>query len=124
MFGRDDKQDIDTLIGKTSRIQGDVVFEGGLHLDGSVAGNVRAAGGPESTLSVSEHGSIEGSVEVPNVVLNGLVKGDIVASGRVVLGAGARVQGNVRYGVIEITLGAEIQGKLAPLPSVAAVKTA
>lgn len=124
MFGRDQKQAIDTLIGKTSRVQGDVQFEGGLHLDGSVAGNVRAEGDADSTLSVSEHGSIEGSVEVPNVVLNGLVKGDILATGRVVLGAGARVQGNVRYGVIEITLGAEIQGKLSPLPGVAAVKSA
>jgi cytoskeletal protein CcmA (bactofilin family) len=124
MFGRDQKQAIDTLIGKTSRVQGDVEFQGGLHLDGSVAGNVRAQGGDEATLSVSEHGSIEGSVEVPNVVLNGIVKGDILATGRVILGSGARVQGNVRYGVIEITLGAEIQGKLSPLPSVAAVKTA
>jgi len=124
MFGRDSKQAIDTLIGKTSRVQGDVEFAGGLHLDGSVAGNIRAAAGDDSTLSVSEHGSIEGSVEVPNVVLNGYVKGDILASGRVVLGAGARVQGNVRYGVIEITLGAEIQGKLSPLPGVAAAKTA
>jgi len=124
MFAREPKQAIDTLIGKTSRVEGDVEFAGGLHLDGSVAGNVRAKGGPDSTLSVSEHGSIEGSVEVPNVVLNGSVKGDILASGRVVLGSGARVQGNVRYGVIEITLGAEIQGKLSPLPGVAAVKTA
>jgi cytoskeletal protein CcmA (bactofilin family) len=56
--------------------------------------------------------------------LNGLVKGDILASGRVVLGAGARVKGDVRYGVIEITLGAEIQGRLSPLPGMAAVKTA
>jgi cytoskeletal protein CcmA (bactofilin family) len=124
MFSRDPKQAIDTLIGKTSRVQGDVVFAGGLHLDGSVAGNVRAQGGEDSTLSVSEHGSIEGSVEVPNVVLNGLVTGDILASGRVVLGAGARVKGDVRYGVIEITLGAEIQGRLSPLPGMAAVKTA
>jgi cytoskeletal protein CcmA (bactofilin family) len=125
MFAREPKQAIDTLIGKTSRVQGDVEFAGGLHLDGSVAGNVRARNGAaDSTLSVSEHGSIEGSVEVPNVVLNGCVKGDILASGRVVLGSGARVQGNVRYGVIEITLGAEIQGKLSPLPGVAAVKTA
>jgi cytoskeletal protein CcmA (bactofilin family) len=124
MFSRDPKQAIDTLIGKTSRVQGDVMFAGGLHLDGSVAGNVRAQGGEDSTLSVSEHGSIEGSVEVPNVVLNGLVTGDILASGRVVLGAGARVKGDVRYGVIEITLGAEIQGRLSPLPGMAAVKTA
>ena len=119
MFGRDSRQNgrIDTLIGKAARVQGDVEFAGGLHLDGRVAGNVRSDNDPAATLSVSETGSIEGSVEVPHVMLNGTVKGDILARERVVLGARARVQGNVHYGVIEMTLGAEIKGKLMPLPS-------
>jgi cytoskeletal protein CcmA (bactofilin family) len=125
MFGRDSKTNarIDTLVGKSARVQGDVEFTGGLHLDGRVAGNVRADGDPTATLSVSETGSIEGSVDVPNVMLNGGVKGDIVARDRVVLGAKARVQGNVHYGIIEMTLGAEIKGKLVPLPNAAATTT-
>ncbi len=125
MFGRDSKQStrIDTLIGKAASVAGDVEFAGGLHLDGRVAGNVKADGDPASALSVSEHGSIEGSVDVPNVMLNGSVKGDIYAAGRVILGARARVLGNVHYGVIEMTLGAEIKGKLVPLPSAAAATT-
>jgi cytoskeletal protein CcmA (bactofilin family) len=122
MFNRDSRQTprIDTLVGKAAKVNGDVEFEGGLHLDGRVAGNVRAMGPPGASLSVSEHGSIEGSVEVPNVTLNGSVKGDIYATERVILGPRARVQGNVHYGVIEMTLGAEIKGKLVPLPSVPA----
>jgi cytoskeletal protein CcmA (bactofilin family) len=113
MFGRDSKQArIDTLIGKASRVHGDLDFAGGLHLDGSIAGNVRADPSADSSLSVSESGSIEGNVEARNVMLNGTVKGDILARQRVVLGATARVQGNVYYGVIEMTLGAQIMGKL------------
>jgi cytoskeletal protein CcmA (bactofilin family) len=113
IFSRDPKQArIDTLIGKASRVNGDVEFAGGLHLDGSVAGNVRATPSEGSSLSVSESGSIEGTVEAYNVTLNGTVKGDIVARERVVLGATAKVQGNVYYGVIEMTLGAQIMGKL------------
>jgi cytoskeletal protein CcmA (bactofilin family) len=119
MFGRDSKVNgrIDTLVGKTAKVQGDVEFTGGLHLDGRVAGNVRTDGDPTATLSVSETGSIDGNVEVPTVMLNGVVRGDILARERVVLGATARVQGNVQYGVIEMTLGAEIKGKLVPLPN-------
>jgi cytoskeletal protein CcmA (bactofilin family) len=45
-------------------------------------------------------------------MLSGTVRGDIVARERVVLGATAKVQGNVYYGVIEMTLGAQIMGKL------------
>jgi cytoskeletal protein CcmA (bactofilin family) len=119
MFSRESKQVIDTLVGKAARVNGDVEFEGGLHLDGHVAGNVRCVGAPGGSLSVSESGSIEGSVEVPNVTLNGSVRGDIYATERVVLGPRARVHGNLHYGVIEMTLGAEIKGKLVPLPSAA-----
>jgi cytoskeletal protein CcmA (bactofilin family) len=116
MFNRDSKPlRIDTLIGKWVRVHGDVEFAGGLHLDGQVAGDVRAASQAATSLSVSDTASIEGTVEVTDLVLHGTVRGDIVARGRVVLGASARVEGNVYYGVIEMTLGAQITGKLVRL---------
>lgn len=127
MFSRDSRPPrIDTLIGKGVRVQGDIDFLGGMHLDGAIAGNVRSDPAPDSTLSVSETGSIEGSVDVPNVILQGQVRGDIRGAERVVLGATARVEGDVYYGVIEMTLGAQIMGKLvriAPaVPAGAAAK--
>jgi cytoskeletal protein CcmA (bactofilin family) len=115
MFTRDPQTRVDTLISKSVRVQGDVDFQGGLHLDGRIIGSVRADDSRESTLSVSETGFIEGSVQVPNVLLNGAVKGDIHARERVVLGATARVEGSVYYGTIEMTLGAQIKGKLVRL---------
>jgi cytoskeletal protein CcmA (bactofilin family) len=126
MFTRDSRPRIDTLIGRAARIAGDFEFEGGLHLDGRIAGNVRAAGAAagESSLSVSESGSIEGTVTVPNVELHGTVKGDIRASARLVLGGSARVEGDVYYCVIEISPGAQIMGKLVRLPGEAAATPA
>jgi cytoskeletal protein CcmA (bactofilin family) len=117
MFKRRDKSNgrIDTLIGRNASIQGDIEFAGGLHVDGCVAGSVRAAA--EGSLSVSEYGVIEGSVAAPFVVLNGRVNGDIFGSERVVLGSKAKVRGNVHYGVIEMALGAEISGNLVPVLS-------
>ncbi len=114
---------VDTLIGKTASVHGDVEFSGGLHVDGRINGNVRAAQGVAAALSVSEHGVIDGSVVAPNVVLNGHVTGDIVGSERVILGAKARVLGNVHYSVIEMALGAEITGKLVPRNAVEAANT-
>lgn len=114
---RRDLHKIDTLIGTAARLQGDIVFAGGLHVDGQIAGNVSADPSSDSTLSVSEHGRIDGAVEVPNVILEGTVKGQIHARGRVVLGPKSRVEGDVYYGVIEMTLGAEIMGRLLPLPA-------
>ena len=116
MFTRDSKPPrIDTLIGRTSRVRGDIEFQGGMHLDGQVQGAVRSDGAPGSSLSVSESGLIDGPVEVPNVLLAGSVRGDIHARERLVLGATAKVEGNVYYGVIEMTLGAQIVGKLVRL---------
>ena len=116
MFTRDPRQArIDTLIGKAARVQGDIEFKGGLHLDGRIVGGVRSDDSRDSTLSVSETGYIEGAVQVPNVVLNGTIRGDIHAIERVVLGATAKVEGNLYYGVIEMTLGAQIIGKLVRL---------
>jgi cytoskeletal protein CcmA (bactofilin family) len=103
---------IDTLIGAKTRINGDVEFVGGFHLDGYINGNVTGDSGADAFLSVSELGCIEGSVIAPNVLLNGIVKGNIDASDRVELGAKARVLGNVHYTVIETAVGAQINGKL------------
>jgi cytoskeletal protein CcmA (bactofilin family) len=118
VFNRDSKPArIDTLIARSVKINGDLEFAGGLHLDGHVGGGIRGDSREQTptTLSVSDTGSIEGPVEVTDLILHGTVRGDIVARGRVVLGATARVEGNVYYGVIEMTLGAQIEGKLVRL---------
>lgn len=107
---------IETLIGGSSRVNGDLCFKGGCHIDGIVNGGVIAEKDTDSALSVSEDGEIHGNVEVPHVVLNGLVKGDVCASARVELGPTARVIGNVYYDLIEMAIGAEINGKLVHQP--------
>jgi cytoskeletal protein CcmA (bactofilin family) len=114
MFKRKQNKDlkIDTLIGAGTRINGDVEFLGGLHLDGYINGNVSGGPNTDAILSVSEQGGIEGSVSAANVILNGIVKGDIDATLRVELGEKARVLGNVRYSAIETAVGAQINGKL------------
>ena len=119
MFGRRKQTTtrIDTLLGKTANLQGDLEFSGGLHLDGRVNGNVRSAAPDGEALSVSETGFIEGRVEVTNIVMNGTVNGDMYARERLILGGKARVNGNVYYGVIEMAPGAVITGKLIPLTS-------
>ena len=117
MFGRRKQTSIriDTLLGRTATLNGDLDFSGGLHLDGRVNGNVRSSSPDGGALSVSESGFIEGRVEVTNIVMNGTVNGDMNARERLVLGEKARVNGNVYYGVIEMAPGAVITGKLIPL---------
>jgi cytoskeletal protein CcmA (bactofilin family) len=103
---------VDTLIGRQTEILGDVRFTGGLHVDGKIKGKVDASGDKGSSLSISESGSIEGDVRVPNIVLNGQVVGDVHASGTITLAAKARVVGNVYYRILEMEGGAAVNGQL------------
>ena len=103
---------VDSLVGKKARVLGEIRFSEGLHIDGLIKGNVVSDEGKPATLSVSNSGTIEGHVKVPNVIISGVVKGDVYSSDYVELGPTARIEGDVYYGLIEMAMGAEVNGKL------------
>ena len=105
---------------RTTRIDtlGDIRFSGGLHVDGTIKGNVIADKDSRSMLSLDEKGTIEGEVSVPYVVINGVVIGDVHSGDHVELSPKARVTGNVYYNLIEMAIGAEVNGKLVHSPNV------
>lgn len=108
---------IDTLVGRNTEIDGDLSFSGGLHVDGTIRGNISAGNGPESMLSLSQHGVIKGEIRVPHVTINGTVEGDVYAEQRLELGAEARITGDVHYNLIEMTVGATVDGKMVHKPA-------
>jgi cytoskeletal protein CcmA (bactofilin family) len=103
---------VDTLVGPRVVLRGDLVFAGGLHVDGTVVGTISAEPGTEALLVVSDRGRVEGEVRVPHVVIDGTIKGDIHAPGKVELAARARVEGNIHYRLLEMAAGAEVNGRL------------
>jgi cytoskeletal protein CcmA (bactofilin family) len=115
---------ISTLIGDGTRIKGDLRFEGGCHIDGVVDGSVIADKDPDAVLTISANGFVDGSVRVPRVHLDGKVQGDVYATEKVELGATAKVNGNVHYELLEMTAGAEINGKLIHEGSQSSAKNA
>lgn len=110
---------VDTLIGQRTEIHGDIVFNGGLHIDGVIKGNIEASNDGATSLVLSDKGSIEGEVRVPHVMINGLVIGNIYASESVELAPHARITGNVYYKRIEVAMGAEVNGSLVHLDEAA-----
>jgi len=103
---------ITTVIGSGVVIQGNLKFVGGIHIDGTIHGNVSAEQDEHSTLVLSDTGLVEGDVRVPNLILNGKIVGDVLASGRVELAANARIEGTLYYKLLEMELGAEVNGQL------------
>lgn len=115
LFSKKKGLSIDTLIGEDTAIDGDLVFAGGLRLDGRVRGNVTAAPGKPSMLVVSEKGMVEGEISVGHLVLNGTVKGPVHAADLLELQPQARVLGDVRYAALEMHQGALVEGRLMPM---------
>jgi cytoskeletal protein CcmA (bactofilin family) len=103
---------IDTLIGSGSVLKGDLEFTGGLRVDGHIKGHVSAQDSNKGTLVLSESGVIEGDINVPHVVINGTVNGNIVSGGHVELQASAKVTGDIHYKGVEMELGAILNGSL------------
>jgi cytoskeletal protein CcmA (bactofilin family) len=103
---------VSTVIGRDTVITGGVEFSSGLHLDGVIRGNVTGDTESRSTLTVSELGTVEGDVRLENLILNGTVIGDVYANERVELAANARVSGTVYYRLLEMAMGAEVNGQL------------
>ncbi len=76
MFKRDKSAGVvETLIGPTVTIRGDVDFEGGLHLQGRVLGNLRMPAGGDAALEIVEGAVVEGEVRAQQASINGRVRG-------------------------------------------------
>ena len=117
MFGINNKGSkpqnrIDSLIGAGTTIEGNILFSGGLRVDGQVRGNISTAGEQSSTLVLSEQARIEGEIHVSHVVINGTIVGPLHAAEYVELQAKANVTGDVHYRTLEMQLGAVLQGRL------------
>jgi cytoskeletal protein CcmA (bactofilin family) len=103
---------IDSLIGSGTVVRGDVVFCGGLRIDGHVQGSVTTSGGEPGMLVVSEQARVDGEVKVSHVVINGCVNGPVHADDYLELQSKARIVGDLRYKTLEMQTGAVVQGRL------------
>ncbi len=113
MFGRSPKNTIDSLIGATTRIEGNIYFKGGLRIDGQIVGNVIGEPDQPSMLVISEQAKIEGEVRAAHLVVNGEVVGPLFSSEMLELQPKARISGDVSYKTLEMHGGALVSGKLA-----------
>ncbi len=102
---------VGTFIGSDTRISGDIQLVGNILLDGYLEGNDKADGN-DSKLTISERGHVKGSVVVPHLLVNGTIEGKVCVAERLEFGPKARIIGDVRYNLLEVSIGAQVDGKL------------
>ncbi len=103
---------LSSLLAQDTCIRGDVVFDGGLRVDGRIEGNVMGKSEGQGLLVLSEKGRIVGTIKVHDAVINGHVDGDLEVEHFLELQAGARITGNISYRTLKLDCGATVEGKL------------
>lgn len=101
-----ESQPVITLLNSGSRITGKLFFEGQVRIDCHVEGEILA----HSMVIIGTNGSIVAQIKAESVVIEGRVNGDVFATHRIELRAGARVLGNLCAPGIMIHDGAIFEG--------------
>ncbi len=104
---------IQTFLGPQTTLEGKLVFEGTVRLDGHFTGAVESKDG---VVIVGEKAVIHADILVDTANVSGEVRGDIRATNRIELHQPARVFGDLSAPVVLIDVGVVFDGKCTTTP--------
>ncbi|MDH4068806.1 MAG: polymer-forming cytoskeletal protein [Ignavibacteria bacterium] len=96
-----------SLVGKGSKVEGSISTDGGIRIDGTVVGEIKA----KSTAAVGEGGVVEGSLTAKSISVAGKVQGNLTATEKLTLEARSIVSGDIRAARLIVDEGAVFDGK-------------
>jgi cytoskeletal protein CcmA (bactofilin family) len=107
---------VTTLLGKGSEFEGKLSFEGTVRVDGKLSGEVFT----EDVLIVGEGAEVNAEVSVGSIVIQGTVRGNIVAKRGVEIHTPGRVRGNINTPSLFVEKGVLFDGQCQMEPGGAA----
>jgi cytoskeletal protein CcmA (bactofilin family) len=110
MNSSDSIESFDTLIGAATRIEGRMVVNKSIRLDGTIEGSIESSTDTQVTVAIGHTGLVHGDVRAHRVLVNGQVDGNIYAREKCELLETSKVKGDIHYGLLGIEHGAEILG--------------
>lgn len=96
----------ETIVGATVKIEGDLVSEGDIKVEGLVSGKIKTT----KNLFVGPMAKIEADVEAENAILAGVVKGEIKVKKGLLIQETGKVDGNISCERLAIAEGAHFSG--------------
>ncbi len=103
---------INSVIGSDISINGDIVYEGTVHIESNITGSLTAYKDKKSKLYINKSSVINGNIIATDVAINGKIHGNVYAYDLIQLGSEAFVKGDIYYKVIDMDVGAKIDGRL------------
>ncbi|MEJ2723495.1 MAG: polymer-forming cytoskeletal protein [Deltaproteobacteria bacterium] len=98
--------EINAFLGKNTDFEGKLSFKGAVRIDGYFHGEIHS----EGTLIVGQSAAVESDVYVSRIIVNGEVRGNILATERIEIHAPGKVFGNIQSPTVVIDEGVSFEG--------------
>ena len=103
---RNDASDAHTILGRESKFEGKLTFEGAVRIDGEFKGEIFT----DDVLLVGPTAEVRAELRVGSIIIHGLVEGDVYASESVEIKAPGRVRGTITTPNLTIEKGVKFDG--------------
>ena len=99
--------EINTLLGRGSEFEGKLTFEGTVRIDGTLKGEVFS----DDVLIVGEGARVEAEIDVGEIIIQGMVVGNIRAKRSIEILTPGRVKGDLSTPSLQIDKGVIFEGR-------------
>ena len=110
---------ISTFLGPDASVEGVLIFQGTIRLDGTIKGKITSSGG---TVIVGEQAVVDAEITVGTAIVMGKLNGTIDASDRIEVYPPGRITGDIQAPVIAIEEGGLFNGHCTMAPRAEPVK--
>ena len=99
-------KDMGSILGPELKIDGDVNVSGSLLIYGTVNGNITS----QASVRSAKGSKVKGDIIAEEAQIHGLVEGNLIINGKILLGNESQVTGNLKSGTLVIEEGAKFAG--------------
>jgi len=101
-----------TFINAGTVIQGELLVENDLAIEGTVKGTIRATG----KVTINVHGKVEGEIQAASCTIGGKMTGNVTVSDKVILEPKSTLVGDIKTKELVIHEGAHFHGACSMQP--------
>jgi cytoskeletal protein CcmA (bactofilin family) len=110
-FPSTDNKNIETIVGETVKLKGNLKSDGDIIINGSIAGDVKT----KASVQVGANANVVASIKASNIQVSGVVQGNIEAKETLQISETGKVYGDINVGVLVVSPGALFSGKCTML---------
>lgn len=101
-----------SLIGAGTHVEGRIITEGSIRIDGTMVGDIDA----KANAAIGPSGLFEGNLNAKNVSLSGKLKGAVTVTDKLILESKSVLHGDIKASKLVVDEGAMFDGKCSMTP--------